>query len=127
MTSTAGGAGVLTLFDGAPRGPWSLAEWAFGFETGVPSGGFVKEGQRTAFLIKKPWGQILWRRKVYNKTGTFPSKQQGARFMETALQDTFTQSRLQLLATGLGAIAGRTVALNVKQQYESKGFIVTIR
>ena len=123
----------VSITDNSPTGPFGLETWAFGKSIIVPQGGFKPNTPGGKFLIKKPWGETVIRSSIYNKfsggnisvsggTGNgISSPIRGMGFALHAINATFTQQRLDVLASHTATMVSFAVANKIQKAFALRG------
>ena len=123
IASTGMHSSQLIIKDAKPSGPFTLEQWAFGIKVSVPAGGFKPLNSADSFPISKPWGEQVFRRRTYNKHSGGDIQVAGSGFVLQAINETFTQDRLDVLGKGSAGLLAAAIAQYLKMKAASSGAI----
>ena len=123
----------VSITDNHPRGPFDLETWAFGKSIQIPQGGFKPDTPGGKFLIQKPWGETVVRSRIYNRfsggnitiagaSGNgIAAPIAGMGFAIAAIHATYTQQRLDILASNTATMVSFAVAAKLKNAFALRG------
>jgi hypothetical protein len=121
-------AAYLVIVDPSPKGPFTMAQWAFDDPISIPSGGIEADDKKSQH-IQKPHEKWVFRQRNYVKfKGAMlgPDQLPGKGFVSAAIRQTFTKERLDGLGEPLATVTGAALAWKLRMLLEGKGYKVEI-